>query len=91
MGAAGAAHILVVDDDAALRAMLRASFEAEGRRGAVATDGAAAVAVVGTSQPGLIPLAAQKPGANGVDVARELGRRGGRAPIVLMSTSDALR
>ncbi|GAB1541529.1 hypothetical protein NUACC21_42000 [Scytonema sp. NUACC21] len=64
--------ILVVDDDAHIRELLRQSLEAEGYNVREAKDGMDAIAQVKTVKPDLIILDVMMPQINGFDVAAVL-------------------
>lgn len=64
--------ILVVDDDAHIRQLLRQELEAEGYEVKEAIDGMNAIAQVKTAQPDLIILDVMMPQINGFDVAAVL-------------------
>ena len=65
----GRTDILVVDDDPAIRELLRQELEAEGYVVREACDGNAAVAEVRRARPDLIILDVMMPGLSGFDVA----------------------
>jgi len=66
------AEILVVDDDAGVRELLRQTLEDEGHSVRTAVDGIAAVAAVREAQPDLVILDVLMPGLTGYDVAAML-------------------
>lgn len=79
--------ILVVDDDAHIRSVVRFTLEAAGYRVAEAADGAQALALCGRSAPALLVLDIMMPGLDGIEVCRRL-RRSSTVPIVFMSCRD---
>ena len=80
-------HILVVDDDASIRALLRQELEAEGYHVGEAKDGEQALAAVKRAPPDLIILDVMMPGLSGFDVAAVLKNdpQTLRIPIVILS------
>lgn len=83
-------NILVVDDDASIRALLRQELEAEGYRVREAKDGLEAVGEVKIGRPDLIILDVMMPGMNGFDVAAVLKNdpRTMNIPIVILSVVE---
>jgi DNA-binding response OmpR family regulator len=70
--AAEAAHVLVVDDDPRVRAMLARYLEGEGFRVGEAGDGAAMRACLARDMPDLVLLDLNLPGEDGLTLTREL-------------------
>lgn len=62
--------ILVVEDEAALRTLLRYNLEKEGFRVAEAFDGRAALQAMADLKPDLVVLDWMIPGLSGVEVCR---------------------
>lgn len=79
-----AAHILVVDDDEAVRDLLRDCFELEGYRVSSAKDGAELNQRLGEGRVDLITLDLKLGGENGLDIARQV-RSHTNVPIVMIS------
>jgi DNA-binding response OmpR family regulator len=87
---AGAASVLVVDDDAGLREFLRANLEAEGysvREAASATQGLAAL---DEEPPDLILLDVMMPRMDGWEMLRRLQERHGVEAIQVIMYSGKL-
>src|SRR5688572_32262386 len=84
--------ILVVEDDAAVRDVIRITLEEEGYAVQVACDGMEAVGSATTRRPELIVLDWGLPGLNGGGVATAVREAYGRGtpPIVLVSAESAL-
>ena len=82
--------ILVVDDDAPVRRMLRRSLLAEGYEVAEAADGGAALAALERRMPDLVVLDVTMPGVDGLSVSRRLRARGVAVPILMLTARDAL-
>ena len=70
------ARILVVDDEAAIRAVIAAVLEEEGHDISHARDGAEALAAIQASMPDLIVLDLAMPGMDGWHLLEELHNRG---------------
>ena len=91
MTAARRTRILIVDDSAVMRSLLRsvvttdAGLEVAG----TAADGASALASLAQLQPDLILLDVEMPVMDGLVTLRELRRRGNRMPV--MSGFDMLK
>jgi DNA-binding response OmpR family regulator len=69
---AGGAHVLIVDDDPRVRAMLARYLEGEGFRVGEAGDGTAMRACLARDMPDLVLLDLNLPGEDGLTLAREL-------------------
>lgn len=82
--APAAAHILVVDDDEAVRTLLRDCFELEGYTVGEAKDGAELNARLAEGRVDLITLDLKLGGENGLDIARQV-RSHTNVPIVMIS------
>lgn len=81
------AHILIVEDEAALVELLRYNFEEEGFRVSAAADGEEALVMVAEDAPDIVVLDWMLPLMSGLDVCRQLRRRNEtRAiPIVMLT------
>src|SRR4051812_30548085 len=93
-GAAIAAtgRVLIADDEASSRLLLRDVLEAQGHEVAEAIDGEQALEVATNNPPDLIILDVVMPKANGMDVCRRLKNQETTASIpVLLATSLADR
>ncbi|HWQ11357.1 MAG TPA: response regulator transcription factor [Roseiflexaceae bacterium] len=84
------ARILVVDDEASIRRLLRASLTNYGYTVATAADGLEAIDQVTAWRPDLIVLDLGLPKLNGLDVCRSI-RSWSRIPIIVLSVQDAER
>ncbi|MBF2096899.1 MAG: PAS domain S-box protein [Gloeomargaritaceae cyanobacterium C42_A2020_066] len=82
-----ASGILVVDDDPAIRVLLRQALEAEGYRVLEAADGVEALVQVRQHQPSLIILDVMMPRVNGFDVVAVLKRDPQTRPIPIIILS----
>ena len=76
-------HIVVVDDDEAIRDSLSVFLSGEGRRITCYSDGEAFLAVADDDPPGLLFLDLKMPGLSGLEVLRRLGRPA--FPVVMIS------
>lgn len=85
-----ASLVLVVDDGADNRTLLRATLERAGYRAMVAEDGPAALRALDEVTPELILLDYSMPGMDGPEVARRIRARepGRRTPIVVLTASS---
>lgn len=81
---ADAPHILVVDDDTRLRALLHQYLSDQGFRVTTAADGAEARARLEALAFDLIVLDIMMPGETGLELTRSL-REGGDSPILLLT------
>jgi DNA-binding response OmpR family regulator len=78
------AHILVVDDESEVRALLRAGLEPEGFSVSEATDGAGLMARLDAEPVDLVTLDVRLSGEDGFTLAREI-RAKHNVPIVMIS------
>ena len=67
--------VLVVDDDAVLRRVVRAVLEADGFRVIEAHDGQQGLEMAATEQPSVVILDVMMPGLDGVEVCRRLDHK----------------
>jgi two-component system chemotaxis response regulator CheY len=85
-------RVLIVDDEAHIRATVSAMLEIEGYDVDEAANGADALHAVERQAPDLILLDMRMPVLDGWGFARELRRRGHDMPIVVMTAArDAAR
>jgi DNA-binding response OmpR family regulator len=80
-------HILVVEDDPKVRALLRNCFEADGFVVSECDDGSCVDAALLGSQPDLITLDINLAGDNGLDIARDI-RGKYDVPIIMITGKD---
>lgn len=88
----GGCHVLVVDDDATTRELLRAFLEQAGlRRITLAADGDQALAAIAESPPDLVVLDILMPGRDGRDVLRVLREqpRTRQLPVLVQTALDS--
>jgi CheY-like chemotaxis protein len=83
------ARVLVVDDDASVRALVRDVLELEGHVVELAVDGYAALRAVAAERPDAVVLDVVMPGMDGHEVlARLRATTGGRElPVVLLTAA----
>lgn len=77
-------HILIVDDDAEIRGLLREYLQKQGYRVTAVADGRGLRAAVDTSRPDLIILDLMLPGEDGLMLCREL-RAHSEVPIIMLT------
>jgi two-component system, OmpR family, response regulator MprA len=82
------ARVLVVDDDAALRAALGRALRLAGYDVLSAVDGAEAVHLLGSVHPDLVVLDVLMPVLDGLAVCRYLREQGGGPPVLLLTARD---
>ncbi|MFN8173504.1 MAG: response regulator transcription factor [Solirubrobacteraceae bacterium] len=83
-------RVLVVDDDAPVRRMLRRTLAAEGLEVVAAADGGQALAVAERDPPDLVVLDVAMPGMDGLAVCRRLRAAGVAAPVLMLTARDAV-
>ncbi len=81
-------RVLIVDDDPAIREVVRIALSRDGFETAEAPDGAAALARFASLQPDLIVLDVMLPEMDGTELCRTL-RRQSTVPILFLSSRDA--
>jgi two-component system phosphate regulon response regulator OmpR len=82
-------HLLVVDDDARLRALLQRFLAEQGFRVTAAADAAAARKALSGLAFDLIVLDVMMPGENGLELAESLRREGQEVPIIMLTARGA--
>jgi two-component system response regulator MprA len=83
-------RVLVVDDDRAVRESLRRSLEFNGYDVALASDGAEALAVLGSSHPDVVVMDVMMPRLDGIETTRALRAAGHDVPILVLTARDAV-
>ncbi|MBV8083403.1 MAG: response regulator transcription factor [Chloroflexi bacterium] len=82
-------HILVVEDDPSIGALIRLLLEEAGWAASIARDGATAVRVAAGEKPALALLDVHLPGPDAAEVARSLRRVCGPSlPLIATSATD---
>jgi DNA-binding response OmpR family regulator len=90
-GAEGGARVLVVEDDVDLLAALRRILSGAGHRVLTAQDGDSGLSTALEERPDLVILDVGLPLKNGMEVTRELRRRGFRAPMLMLTARSTVR
>jgi two-component system, OmpR family, response regulator MprA len=83
-------RLLVVDDDRALRDVLRRALTLAGYDVRLAESGAAALADVACSAPDAVVLDVGLPDIDGLEVCRLLRREGNRIPVLMLTARAAV-
>ncbi|HUG39342.1 MAG TPA: sigma-54 dependent transcriptional regulator [Longimicrobiales bacterium] len=83
--------VLIVDDEANIRRMLRGLLEAEGYRVTEAEDGGAGVERVVTEDPDVVLMDLAMPRTDGLTALRRLAERRPEVPVVMMSGRATLK
>ena len=83
-------RLLVVDDDRALRDVLRRSLALAGYDVRLAETGSDALSEVSGSVPDAVVLDIGLPDIDGLEVCRLLRREGNRVPILMLTARDAV-
>jgi two-component system, OmpR family, response regulator MprA len=83
--------ILVVDDDRAVRESLRRALELQSYEVELASDGAEALEwLAADGQPDAVVLDILMPGIDGLEVCRQIRRRGNSVPVLMLTARDAV-
>lgn len=77
--------VLVIDDDDAMRKVLRDFLQRDGHRVVEAAHGEAAVSIVEVESVDVVILDKEMPGMNGMDVLSFLHRRFPSTPVILIT------
>ncbi len=83
-------RLLVVDDDRALRDVLRRALSLAGYEVRLAGTGAAALSEVNGSLADAVVLDIGLPDIDGLEVCRLLRREGNRVPVLMLTARDAV-
>jgi len=90
VSATGAARLLVVDDEPAVRDALRRALALEGYDVNLAADGEEALSALALEEPDAVILDVLMPGVDGLVVCRRLRERGSRVPVLMLTARDAV-
>jgi two-component system, OmpR family, response regulator MprA len=83
--------ILVVDDERAVRDSLRRALELQGYEVELASDGTEALErLAANGQPDAVVLDILMPGIDGLEVCRQIRRRGYSIPVLMLTARDAV-
>src|SRR4051794_36704069 len=80
--------VLIVDDDRALRKLLRAYLEQESISVVEAGSGEEALAAIAQAPPSLVLLDVRLPGIDGFEVLQRLDARGTAVPVMLVTSLE---
>jgi two-component system response regulator MprA len=83
-------HVLVVEDDRAVRESLRRSLEFNGYAVSLAEDGAEALAGISGINPDAIVMDVMMPRLDGIETTRALRSVGNDVPILVLTARDAV-
>jgi len=83
-------HVLVVDDDRAVRESLRRSLEFNGYEVSLASDGAEALAGIGKIHPDVVVMDVMMPRLDGLETTRALRSAGHDVPVLVLTARDAV-
>jgi two-component system response regulator MprA len=83
-------RLLVVDDDRALRDVLRRALTLAGYEVRLTETGSGALAEASGSVPDAIVLDVGLPDIDGLEVCRALRREGNRVPVLMLTARDAI-
>ena len=83
-------RVLVVDDDKAVRESLRRSLEYNGYDVVLASDGAEALASIGTARPDVVVMDVMMPRLGGRETTRALRAAGHDLPVLVLTARDAV-
>ena len=86
-GDSALAHVLVVDDDAHIREVVRFALERQGHTVREAADGAVALREFESQRADVVVLDIVMPGPDGLEVCRQL-RQSSDVPILFLSSRD---
>ena len=88
--ASGKPSVLVVDDDRAVRDSLRRSLEFNGYDVHLASDGAEALAGIGSLAPDVVIMDVMMPRLDGLEATRALRAAGNDVPVIVLTARDAV-
>ena len=90
MTSADRPHVLVVDDDRAVRESLRRSLEFNGYAVSLAGDGAEALASIAGKPPDALVMDLMMPRLDGIEATRALRTAGNDLPILVLTARDSV-
>jgi two-component system response regulator MprA len=83
-------HVLVVEDDRAVRESLRRSLQFNGYQVSTASDGAEALAGIAGINPDAVVMDVMMPRLDGLETTRALRKVGNSVPILVLTARDAV-
>ena len=84
-------HVLVVDDDRAIRRVVEMALEDEGYTVTTAANGREALEAIATQAPALVLLDLNMPVMSGWDVTAQVQQQGLEVPLVYMTAGNSAR
>jgi two-component system response regulator MprA len=84
------AHLLVVDDEPAVRDALERALRSNGYRVSTATDGVEGLEASAERSPDLVVLDVMMPRLDGLEACRAMRRRGDKTPVLMLTARDAV-
>ena len=84
-------RLLVVDDDRALRDVLRRALSLAGYEVRLTESGAGALSEISSNLPDAVVLDVGLPDIDGLEVCRLLRSEGNRVPVLMLTARDAVR
>ena len=84
------AHVLVVDDEPAVRDALDRALRSNGYRVSTADDGEDGLERISDASPDLVVLDVLMPRLDGLEACRRLRARGDRTPVLMLTARDAV-
>ena len=85
IGSNDSLHVLVAEDDPAVRSAVTRVLELEGYKVTAVNDGAAALSFITKTPPDAVVMDVMMPFADGFTVCKEARLRGSRVPILLLT------
>jgi DNA-binding response OmpR family regulator len=83
-------RVLVVEDDAGVRGLLRAILEDEGFEIVLAADGEEGLELARSAEPAVLVIDVMMPGLGGPEVLRRLRREDGTLPFAVLVLTGAV-
>ena len=83
-------HVLVTDDERAVRSAVRRALTLEGYRVSEAGDGAEALAAIARDRPDAVVLDVMMPELDGLEVCRALRDGGDSLPVLMLTARDEI-
>jgi two-component system, OmpR family, response regulator MprA len=84
------AHVLVVDDEPAVRRALERALKLENYEVSLAADGEQALDALARGPADALILDVAMPGVDGLEVTRRMRKAGDRTPILMLTARDAI-
>ena len=83
-------HLLIVDDEPAVRDALERALRSNGYRVSTAADGRDGLDAIARESPDVVVLDVMMPRLDGLEACRTLRRRGDRTPVLMLTARDAV-